>query len=221
MNERYLRNIGAISADDQDKLSKKAVLVVGCGGLGGYIIMNLARMGVGELRICDSDVFDETNLNRQLFSSEQNLGKSKAEETARAVNAVNSSVKVKHYSVRFDENTASEMLDGVDAVVDALDNVPSRLLIEKLCSERGIPMIFGAVSGWVGQVSTIMPGKSKLAAFYRYHKEVKPSVLPFAAAAIASYQSSETVKVLLDRPSLCNKLLLVDVEDNTVMALPF
>ena len=80
MNKRYSRNIGVITQDEQVLISQKSVCIIGCGGLGGGAIENLTRLGVGKLTVVDSDVFDVTNLNRQVLSNEGNIGKAKAAE---------------------------------------------------------------------------------------------------------------------------------------------
>ncbi|MBR6653298.1 MAG: ThiF family adenylyltransferase, partial [Oscillospiraceae bacterium] len=92
MDLRYSRNIPAISPEEQDTLKGKKVLVLGCGGLGGYIIENLLRMGVGAITAVDGDSFDESNLNRQLLATEKTLGTNKAIAAAQRANAVNSQV---------------------------------------------------------------------------------------------------------------------------------
>lgn len=221
MKTRYLRNIGAITNEEQARLTVKKALVVGLGGLGGYAVMFLARLGVGELRICDYDVFDESNLNRQLFSSESHLGINKAEVLVSQMQYINSSIKVVSYPCKFSEVTAGEMISGCDVVIDALDNVESRLILEDACSKYRVPLVFGAVSGWEGQVATIMPGRPKLNHLYKGVTENKPSVLPFSAACVSCYQTAEALKILLGKGDLADKLLLIDLKNNETKILPF
>ena len=94
ISTRYTRNIGTISEDEQQLLAAKSVCVVGCGGLGGGIIEGLVRIGVGRLTVIDGDVFDETNLNRQVLSNQDNLGHAKAVEAKLQMRAINDSVQV-------------------------------------------------------------------------------------------------------------------------------
>ena len=101
--ERYTRNFPAISPEEQEILKEKTVTVIGCGGLGGYLINGAARLGIGKLRLIDCDVFSESNLNRQLFCTEKNLGKSKAQEAAKAVKIINSEVKAEAIRLRTSE----------------------------------------------------------------------------------------------------------------------
>ncbi len=214
---RYGRNIGAITEDEQALLLTKTVLVVGAGGLGGYSVEMLSRIGVGAIKICDFDVFEETNLNRQLYATEETLGESKAVVAKRKINAINSAINVTVYNERFSKENANEMLDGVDVIIDALDNVNGRLLLEKVASEHNIPLIFGAVSGWIGQVCTILPNKPVIEKLFKNVPETINPVLPFATATIAACQVSQAVKVLIDRhPLLDGKLLLIDLENSDI-----
>lgn len=211
MIDRYSRNIGAISEEEQELLFTKTVLVVGLGGLGGYTSEYLARVGVGSLRLCDCDAFDESNLNRQINATEASIGKRKVEAAIERVKSINGGIDVKGFDMRFTAETAGEMLEGADLVIDALDNVSSRFVLEEEASKAGVPLIFGAISGWDGQVSTILPGRPILKKIYKStDKNVFP-VLPFTPAAVSAYQVSEAVKVLLGRGELAGKLLVVDL----------
>ena len=92
MQARYERNIPSLTEAESELLRTKKVAVIGCGGLGGYIIEQLARLGIGTIRIVDGDVFEESNLNRQLFSDMNVLGKPKTEVSQARVAAVNPDV---------------------------------------------------------------------------------------------------------------------------------
>ena len=157
MEKRYLRNMKALSEEDMKKLYNSKVCVVGCGGLGGYIIEMLARIGVGHITAIDGDVFDETNLNRQLLSNTENIGFNKAEEAKKRMKLVNPHVTINAIITMLDESNAVDLLKGHDVVVDALDNIKSRKLIQKYSSKLNIPMVHGAIAGFYGQVTTIYP----------------------------------------------------------------
>ena len=160
--ERYSRNYPAISEEDQETLKSKTVTVIGCGGLGGYLINGAARLGVGKLRLVDCDVFSESNLNRQLFCNESNLGKSKAKEAAKAVAKINSGIQAEALDSMLTGENAYELLKGSDLVLDALDNIDGRLVAERACAKLGIYMIHGAAAGWLCQAGTIAPGSAFL-----------------------------------------------------------
>ena len=212
--DRYARNFPSVSKEEQEILKQKTVAVVGCGGLGGYIINAAARLGVGTLKLIDCDVFSETNLNRQLFCTEKNLGKSKAKEAAKAVAKINSEINTEVYDCMLTAENALEILKGSDAVIDAFDNLEGRLVTEKVCEELGIWFIHGAAAGWSCQASCIAPGSRFLEKIYpKNAKFSPPPVLPFAPSLTASVQVSEMLKVLLGKGDrLEGKLFMADLE---------
>lgn len=228
MDRRYERNVGAISREENELLRGKKVCVAGCGGLGGGVIEGLARVGVGYIRAVDGDVFDETNLNRQLLSSEKNLGKSKAEEAVRRIGEINSQVDAEAVGCFIDDSNAADILKGVDAVVDALDDAGARLIVEAACEKLGIPMIHGAIGGWNGQVAVVMPGDRMMEALYgsefteNARGEEAAGNPYFTPAVISAIQVAETVKVLTGRDSvLRNGLLMIDLLDHQYEIVAF
>lgn len=218
---RYDRNMMALSPEECEALADKSIAVVGCGGLGGLVIEALARIGVGRLRVIDGDVFEESNLNRQLLCTEADLGREKAIAAADRVRAINSEVEVEAIVAFLSEGNAAELLAGVDCVVDCLDNLEARFWMAHACQELGIPVVYGAIAGWFGQVCTVYPGDISFAALYgepfgtSQHKKL--GNLPFTAYSISSIQAAEAVKVVLGRPGqIRNRLLMVDLLDGSV-----
>ena len=216
MKNRYERNMTALSACENERLAEFKVCVIGCGGLGGYVIESLGRIGIGHITAIDGDVFDESNLNRQLLSDESVLGKSKAKTAAERMKKVNSNVKVTPIAEYIDESNGGQIIKGHDIVVDALDNIPTRVIIEREAQKLNIPLVHGAIAGWYGQVSTILPGMPLYSKIYQGDTvrgiEKNLGNLPFTAAAVASVQAAEVIKVLLKRKDiLSGKLLTIDL----------
>ena len=214
--DRYQRNMNALSADENQKLKGFHVVVVGCGGLGGYIIEMLARLGIGTLTVIDGDVFDETNLNRQLLSSEQNMGKAKVQAAVERIGLVNSQIKVNPIHDILTAENGLAMISGTDLVFDALDNVSSRLILETLCETAGLPLVHGAIAGWFGQVAVILPGDKTLHSILPedVNKGIETELgnPAFTPALVASIEVAEGMKVLLGREGvLRNKLLTIDL----------
>ncbi len=212
LSDRYARNLGALSEAEMAKLRAASACVVGLGGLGGHVAMQLARLGIGRLVLVDHDRFQESNLNRQLFATEANLGESKAREAARALATVNSGVACRVVEERLEVHNALRILSDCDIAIDALDNLGARLVLESACEEAGIPLVHGAVGEWVGQVTTVYPGDRSLSLLYAEAPEPDPpSVLAFVPAAVAGFEVAEAVKVLLSREgTLRRRLLLID-----------
>jgi molybdopterin/thiamine biosynthesis adenylyltransferase len=214
---QYLRNHEAISDEEQQILASKRVLVAGCGGLGGYVIENLGRIGVGHLRLVDSDLFEESNLNRQLLSSYINLGKPKVLAAKQRMLAINPHVEIEDLQMRLSSENVLQLLQDCDLAVDCLDNIPFRKTLQEACEEADLPLVHGAVAGWRGQVCVILPGKRLLNLLYPEHlaehgEEIREGTLSFTAATVGSIQASLAVRQLLHPSDWRNEILLIDLK---------
>lgn len=204
-----------LSREENERLKEYRVCVIGCGGLGGYIIELLGRLGIGHITAVDGDVFEVTNLNRQILSNEENLGTSKANAAKERMKLVNSQINVEALSYRLTEENSEEILRGHDVIVDALDNVETRFVLQASAERLGIPLVHGAIAGWYGQITTIFPGDRTLDKIYAQkdingvEKELgNPSFTP---ALVASIQVSEVLKVLINRGELIrHKILFIN-----------
>ena len=214
MEERYTRNIPAISAEEQACLAEKRVLVAGCGGLGGYLIEHLVRMGVGHITAVDGDVFEESNLNHKLLSAPALLGKSKADAAKLRAQCVNPAVALTAVSEFLTAENIDKLLAGQDLALDALDSAEARMLLAEGCARQGVALVHGAVQGWSMQAAVIPPGSGLLRRLYENAPAASlRTVLPFTAAMCASVQAAEALKLLCGRPSaLEDRLLLADLQ---------
>ena len=201
MEDRYLRNIPALTEVECLTLRKKRVLVVGCGGLGGHIIDQLARIGVGFLRIVDGDFFEPSNLNRQLLSNVSVLGQGKAKIAAEHIARINPDVQVELVEAFLTENNAKELVADCDIVMDALDNIAGRRALANACAETKIPYVYGAIQGWVAQAAISMPDDHLIEKLFPEDTVIRDkSVLAFAPSLCASMQAALCVKLLVGRP---------------------
>ncbi len=223
---RYQRNRQVISSAQQLQLFRSRVAVVGCGGLGGYVIEELARLGVGQIVAIDPDVFEEHNLNRQLLSSLQGLGQSKVEAAAERVAAINPAVSLLPIRAAFSKANGQDLFAGADVVVDAVDNIPTRLELERVCREAQIPLVHGAIAGWYGHVCTVFPGDDSVSKIYRHWEKGRgleqelgnPSFTP---GVVASFEVAEVCKVLLGKSGLLRKRkLFINLLDMEVDEVP-
>ena len=225
--ERYQRNLGVVIPSEQAKLLQSKVAIIGAGGLGGTVLELLARMGIGKLIIVDKDLIVDSNLNRQILSTEKNLGQSKTEFAVKRVKEINSSIEIVGYSVFINSDNVKKVIEGAEVVVDALDNLPSRFVLQKACRDLKIPLVHGAIAGFNGQLTTIFPEDKGLELIYGSDKDLPehgsevelgaPTVTP---ALIASLEAQEVVKILLKRGKLFrNRLLYLDIEEGTMEIL--
>jgi len=228
---RYVRNRDIVSLEEQLRLARSRVAVIGAGGLGGQVILLLARLGVGHLVVIDRDVFDETNLNRQALCTTASLETSKAIQAAASVSAINPAVWVTAHQISLDRQNGGELLAGCQVLVDALDNVPDRLALEALARHLGIPLVHGALAGFQGQVMTIWPEDPGLRQVYDPQIALEDSVkrpeavlgVPsITAALVATLQAMEVLKVLLGRGNpFRNRIAFVDLEGGELHQLLF
>ena len=221
MQARYERNIPSLTEAESDLLRTKKVAVIGCGGLGGYIIEQLARLGIGTIRIVDGDVFEESNLNRQLFSDVTVLGKPKTEVSQARIAAVNPDVQVEVLHSFLDEYNAADFLRGCDVVVGALDNIYTRRVLEQNCQELGIPYVYGAIHGWIAQAAIDMPGQRLIEKMYPQGATFKDkSSLSFTPGLCASMQTALCVKLLVGRPVETGTIYYFDLLNQEFETIP-
>ena len=230
LSPRYERNIPSISEEEQMLLSQKKVLVIGCGGLGGYVLEYLARLGIGTITVVDKDIFEVNNLNRQLYITPTSIGQSKVDAVTQRIQLIAPDVCISPVNCIFDRNNADQLITGQDLVVDALDNIPSRLIMEDVCEKQNVTFIHGAIIGWHLQVTVGRPGQKILHHIYKNNTDHIPSnvkkacktSLPMTPAACAAIQVSEAIKLLTGhKPSLDQNILLFNLKTMEQIIIPF
>lgn len=222
--ERYARNMRTLSLADQATLLKARAAVVGLGGLGGAVTEILARMGVGRLTLIDGDRFEDSNLNRQLLSSVAHLGHLKAEAARQRVSRINPSVDCSEAAEFLTPENAGQLLAACDVVVDGLDNLPARFMVEDACRRMGRPLVSAAVAGASGHVTTIFPEDRGLRLIYGEPQnlplkgaETALGTVPFSVVFLASLECAEVAKIILKKGTLFrNKLLVADLTDGVI-----
>jgi molybdopterin/thiamine biosynthesis adenylyltransferase len=152
--ERYARHIvlPQVGGLGQRRLKEARVVIVGAGGIGSAIIPALAAAGVGSLTIIDSDVVEESNLQRQPLFRERDAGYSKADLALQFVQRLNRFVKARPVQERIDAGNAARLLSDHDLVIDGSDNFATRLAVSDACVELGIPLLSAAAVQFQGQV---------------------------------------------------------------------
>ena len=174
-------------------LKDKTILVVGCGGLGGYVIQQLGRMNVGKLIIMDGDVFEQSNMNRQLLCSTTTLGKKKV------------------YTDRFTTQNA-DLVNSADVVIDCVDTVKTRKLLAEECKKRGKILIHGAVDGETGQAMICYPNGVGLDSVYEDVDESEHKTISFNVGLVASLETMLAYRVLMgEDEEYKGKIILIDL----------
>jgi molybdopterin/thiamine biosynthesis adenylyltransferase len=204
MDERHLRQIiiPDIGENGQSQLKRARVLVLGTGGLGGPALMYLAAAGVGTLHIVDEDVVALSNLNRQILFTEADIGRAKADCAASRLRAIDSALHIVPHRVRVHDDNARALIDGMDLVVDCVDNAPTRQVINRACVGLGIPFVEAGIGAWDGYVLPVVPKRSACFACATTGDNPRPPkgplpVLGAAAGMIGAMQAGIAVRMLL------------------------
>ncbi|MBQ9026380.1 MAG: HesA/MoeB/ThiF family protein [Methanobrevibacter sp.] len=155
------RQMSIVTRSEQERFKDAKITVIGCGGIGGETIEMLARMGIGELVLVDKDAFDLSNLNRQTLASLSDLGLEKTDVAADKVRLINPYVKTTTFNEHIDQSNIKKVIGDSDIVIDALDNVLTRVIVSRTAKELGIPYIHGAIHGTQGQITVFLPNSDK------------------------------------------------------------
>ncbi|MDZ4350675.1 MAG: molybdopterin-synthase adenylyltransferase MoeB [Xanthomonadaceae bacterium] len=209
--QRYARHLSLpeISLSGQRRLAAATVGMVGAGGLGSPAGFYLAAAGVGRIRIADPDSVERSNLQRQILHTDAGVGQGKAHSAARALSALNPSVRIEPLPERIDAANVESFLDGVDVVIDGADNFAARYLLSDACVKLGKPLVYGAVERFQGQVSVFDAGRQRgQAPCYRCLFPSPPparfapncaeaGVLGVLPGVIGLLQATEAIKLIL------------------------
>ncbi|WP_405265271.1 HesA/MoeB/ThiF family protein [Methanobrevibacter sp.] len=155
------RQMSIVTRSEQERFKDAKITVIGCGGIGGETIEMLARMGIGELILVDKDAYDLSNLNRQTLATINDLGLVKSEVAAEKVRLINPYVKTTTFNEHIDQTNINKVIADSDIVIDALDNVLTRVIVSRKAKEKGIPYIHGAIHGTMGQITVFLPNSDK------------------------------------------------------------
>jgi len=211
-----LREIGK---EGFQKIRKAKVVVVGIGGLGSISSTKLVTLGVKHLRIVDPDVVIASNLQRQFLYREKDLEKPKVYLAARRLRPLNSDVTIEPVENRFTDETAEEIINGMDLVVDGLDRFAPRYILNDACCRNGVPYLFAGALGATGNLTTILPGKTAcLECVYGGVDDAQQptcetiGVYPTLLGVVANIQVHEALRIILGlQPRLAGHLLFVDL----------
>lgn len=190
------------------------VFIAGLGGLGGWLLEHMLRLGPEFIRAADGDVFDESNLDRQLLSAPKLIGRRKADAAKERAELIAPQLRFEAVPVFVTEENCAELLSGCRLALDGLDNAAGRLTLERGCAELGIPLIHGAVSGWFFQTGTVPPGSGMLGRLYPGGREPEHSrTHSQVVSACAAVQAAEAERLLSGvEPLLWGRLLMADLE---------
>lgn len=210
---RYERQIRIFGAEGQEKLKNAKVFIAGAGGLGSSISIYLIVAGIGKIRIVDHDIVELSNLNRQILHWDNDIGKGKTESAEEKLRRMNPNVELEVISKAIDKDSVDKLASDFDMIVDAMDNFPTRFLLNKTALKKNIPLFHGAVHGFYGQATTIIPGKTAClrCIFPKVPPPISFPIIGVTPGVIGCIQATEVIKYALRMGnSLANRLLMWD-----------
>ena len=211
--KRYSRQIRLFSEDGQGKLKRACVFIAGAGGLGSVISIYMAAAGFGKIRICDCDVVELSNLNRQILHANADVGRPKAKSAYETLTDLNPEIEVEALVETISVDNIGALLQGSHLIMDAMDNFHVRYLLNRAALHRKIPLFHGAISGYQGQATTIIPGKTACLRCI-FPRAPPASIFPALGSTcgvIGSIQVTEAVKYITGSGKLLeNRLLFWD-----------
>ena len=197
--------------EGQERLKKAHIFIAGAGGLGSPVSLYLAVAGIGTITIVDMDEVDQSNLNRQILHSDRDIGRKKTASAKEKLQEINPDITVNAVDMKIEEANAANLVGKADGIVDALDNYPTRYLLNDVAIAKKIPLFHGGIRGFYGQVTTIIPGKTpclKCIFPKAPPKEVFP-VVGVTPGFIGIMQANEVIKYLLGCGVLLSGRLLI------------
>jgi len=219
--DRYIRQtaLNQVSEEDQETLRSKKVLIIGLGGLGGLTSSLLARAGVGHLTLIDTDKVELSNLHRLFELNEEDLGKSKAEATARKLRKINQETKIDVHNENFNVDNGERLVQEADVVIDGTDNLLTRFLINKVSVKRNTPWVYGACVGTVGTSFTFVPKKTPCLSCMIPKKPIctpeceEVGIMNTVPPVVSSHQVTQAIKLMMGKETL-KKLFYFDLWKN-------
>ena len=213
--ERYSSQmlLAEVGEEGQARLKSARVAVAGVGGLGSAAAIFLTAAGVGYLRIIDHDKVSISDLNRQVLYTNKDLGRSKVDAARERLTSLNPEVNIEAIGDDITSGSVTKLVAGCDLIVDGMDSLPARYVLNHASVQLGIPLFHGAVYGFEGRAMTVIPGKTPcLKCIYRDTMPVdKTPVIGTTPAVIGCIQATEAVKYVVGAGDLLlNRLLIYD-----------
>jgi molybdopterin/thiamine biosynthesis adenylyltransferase len=211
--EKYDRQIMLYGFGEagQEKLKKARVFIAGAGGLGSPITIYLAVAGVGSLRIVDHDKVELSNLNRQVLHWQEDIQKGKIDSAVFKLRKLNPDIDIDGSAETITEDSIARLVADADIIVDAMDNLPTRYILNKAAIDKNIPFVHGAVYGFEGRAMTVIPGKTACLNCV-YHGVAVPKekfpVIGVTPAVIGCIQATEVIKYFTGMGSLLTDRLI-------------
>jgi len=211
----FARQLPLFGSEGQERLHQSTLLIAGLGGLGSVVAEQLVRLGIGTLYLVDNGTIDLPDLNRQILYQHSDIGQLKCEITAKRLSKLGLFTRLIPVFETIDDHFT--LPDRLIGIVDCLDNMSARYILDDLIRQSNIFMIHGAVHGFIGQATTIVPNQSKSLRQIYSNQFPDSGTIPVSAqipGIIASIQAKEVINLICGQgETLINRLFWIDLSD--------
>lgn len=208
----FEKNMDFFTLQQAAQIKQAKVAVIGAGALGQMVTHQLVRTGFEKLILIDKDVLEYSNFNRQMYAMNSTVNQSKVAVLKAQVLDINPKIDVKTHETFLDQSNGKHLVSDADIVVDCVDDIETKIYLEKLSTELKIPLVHGAVEGWYGQVTTILPGDSVLERLYVHRKKQEVAALMITVSAVTALQVGEVIKIATGAGELLHhRVMFIDM----------
>lgn len=205
------------TSDEQEKIKRQEIVIVGLGGLGQIVAEEIVRLGFRHLVFIDHDKISYSNFNRQIYANTNTIHQSKVLVTKEKLLEIEPLCYIQAHEISLDKDTPLDIIPEHSIIVDCCDDIPTKLLLEDMIQVKNIPLIHGAMDGWHGQVTTILPQDHLLSKLYLNQNLKTHDSLVITAHLVASFQVKEIVQMTLHKtPNLHRQILWIDTLNNDI-----
>ena len=211
-DDLFEKNMDFFTLPQAEQIRRTKVAVVGAGALGQMAAHQLVRSGFEKLILIDKDILEYSNFNRQLYAADSTVNQSKVAVLKTKLLDIHSQIDVKTHETFLNESNGKALVSEADIVVDCVDDIETKIYLEKLMTEINVPLVHGAVEGWYGQVTTILPGDRVLERLYMHRKKQEVTALMLTISAVTALQVAEVIKLATGSGELLHhRVMFVDM----------
>lgn len=208
----FEKNMDFFTLPQAERIRRTKVAVIGAGALGQMAAHQLVRSGFEKLILIDKDILEYSNFNRQLYAVNSTVNQSKVAVLKAGLLDIHPQIDVRTCETFLNECNGKELLSEADIVVDCVDDIETKVYLEKLIAELNVPLVHGAVEGWYGQVTTIFPGDRVLERLYMHRKKQEAAALMLTVSAVTALQVGEVIKLATGSGELLHhRVMFVDM----------
>ena len=217
----FEKNMDFFTLHQAAQIKRVTVAVIGAGALGQMAAHQLVRTGFEKLILIDKDVLEYSNFNRQMYAVNSTVNQSKVAVLKAQVLDIDPKIDIKIHETFLDQSTGKHLVSDADIVVDCVDDIETKIYLEKLSAELNIPLVHGAVEGWYGQVTTVLPGDSVLERLYIHRKKQEVTALMITVSAVTALQVGEVIKIVTGTGELLHqRVMFIDMMSGDFSCVP-